>query len=72
MEWRRRVRNVESVVTSEVADTFALFLQSAARAIADGDHEGFHRDLLDDAECRARIDAALATSGAGASTPVRE
>ncbi len=72
MEWRWRVRNVESVVTSEVADTFALFLESVARAIAAGDHEGFHRDLLDDAECRAQIATALATSGAGASTPVRE
>jgi NDP-hexose-3-ketoreductase len=72
MEWRRRVRNVESVVTFEVADTFARFLESVARAIANGDHEGFHRDLLSDAECRARIAEALATSGAGASTPVRE
>jgi NDP-hexose-3-ketoreductase len=72
MEWRRRVRNVESVVTFEVADTFARFLESVARAIASGDHEGFHRDLFDDAECRARIAEALATSGAGASTPVRE
>lgn len=72
MEWRRRVRNVESVVTSEVADTFARFLESVARAIASGDHEGFHRDLLDDAECRARIAEALATSEAGVSTSVRE
>ena len=72
MEWRRRVRNVESVVTSEVADTFARFLESVVRAIASGDHEGFHRNLLDDAECRARITEALATSGAGASTPVKK
>jgi predicted dehydrogenase len=59
MEWRRRVRNVESVVTSEGADTFARFLESVAHAIASGEHEGFHRDLLDDAECRARIAEAL-------------
>ena len=72
MEWRRRVRNVESVVTFEVADTFARFLESVARAVANGDHEGFHRDLFDDAECRAQIAEALAKSGAGASAPVRE
>jgi hypothetical protein len=59
MEWRRRVRNVESVVTFEVADTFACFLESVARAIASGDHERFHFDLLNDAECRARIAEAL-------------
>jgi NDP-hexose-3-ketoreductase len=60
MEWRRRLRNVESVVTFEIADTFARFLESVTRAIANGDHEGFHRDLLSDAECRARIAEALA------------
>jgi NDP-hexose-3-ketoreductase len=60
MEWRRRVRNVESVVRFEIADTFALFLESVARAIATGEHEGFHCDLLRDAECRARIADALA------------
>jgi NDP-hexose-3-ketoreductase len=59
MEWRRRVRNVESAVTFEVADTFACFLESVARAIASGDHERLHRDLLSDAECRARIAEAL-------------
>jgi dTDP-3,4-didehydro-2,6-dideoxy-alpha-D-glucose 3-reductase len=59
MEWRRRVRNVESVVTFEVADTFARFLESVAHAIAGGEHERFHRDLLADAECRARIAEAL-------------
>jgi dTDP-3,4-didehydro-2,6-dideoxy-alpha-D-glucose 3-reductase len=59
MEWRRRVRNVESVVTFEVADTFARFLESVARAIASGDHERLHCDLLSDAECRARIAEAL-------------
>jgi len=55
MEWRRRVRNVESVVTFEVADTFARFLKSVAHAIVGGDHERFHCDLLSDAECRARV-----------------
>lgn len=60
MEWRRRVRNVESVVTFEAADTFARFLESVVHAIADGDHERFHRDLLADAECRDRIAEALA------------
>ena len=59
IEWRQRVRNVESAVKFEVADTFALFLESVARAVASGDHEGLHRDLLDDAECRARIAKAL-------------
>lgn len=72
MEWRRRVRNVESVVTSEVADTFARFLETVTLAIASGEHERFHRDLSDDAECREQIAEALATPGAGASTPVRE
>jgi len=61
MQWRRRVHNVESVVTFEVADTFARFLESVACAVANGGHEGFHRDLLSDAECRARIAEALAT-----------
>jgi dTDP-3,4-didehydro-2,6-dideoxy-alpha-D-glucose 3-reductase len=60
MEWRRRVRNAESVVTFEAADTFARFLESAARAIASGDHERFHCDLLSDAQCRTRIAEALA------------
>jgi dTDP-3,4-didehydro-2,6-dideoxy-alpha-D-glucose 3-reductase len=60
MEWRRRVRNVESVVTFDVADTFALFLEAVGLAVASGDHEGLHRDLLADAECRARIAQALA------------
>ena len=59
MEWRRRVRNVESAVTFEAADSFARFLEVVARAIASGNHEGFHRDLLSDAECRARIAEAL-------------
>ena len=39
MEWRRRVRNVENVVTFEPADTFALFLEAVRAAIAGGDHE---------------------------------
>ena len=60
MEWRRRVRNVESVVTFDVADTFALFLEAVGLAVASGDHEGLHRDLLADGECRARIAQALA------------
>jgi dTDP-3,4-didehydro-2,6-dideoxy-alpha-D-glucose 3-reductase len=60
IEWRRRVRNAESVVTFEAADTFARFLETAARAIASSDHEPLHRDMLADAECRARIAAALA------------
>ena len=60
MEWRRRVRNVDDVVTFEPADTFARFLEAVTSAIAGGDHERFHRDLLDDAQCRARIAEALA------------
>ena len=60
IEWRQRVRNVETVVTFEAADIFARFLDAAARAIASGDHEPLHRDLLADAECRAKIADALA------------
>jgi predicted dehydrogenase len=59
LEWRRRIRNAESVVTSEAADTFALFLSAVTAAAASGDHESFHRDLLADAECRAMIARAL-------------
>jgi predicted dehydrogenase len=59
MEWRRRIRNAESVVTSEAADTFAHFLEAVAGAVTGGDHEGFYRDLLADAECRAVIASAL-------------
>jgi hypothetical protein len=59
MEWRRRIRNAESVVTSEAADTFAHFLDAVTGAVAGGDHEGFYRDLLADAECRAVIASAL-------------
>ena len=59
MEWRRRVRNVDDVVTFEPADTFARFLEAVTSAIAAGDHERFHRDLLDDAQCRASIAEAL-------------
>ena len=62
MEWRRRIRNAESVVTFEAADTFAQFLEAVTGAMAGGDHEGFYRDLLADAECRATIASALATS----------
>jgi dTDP-3,4-didehydro-2,6-dideoxy-alpha-D-glucose 3-reductase len=60
MEWRRRTRNVEDVVTFEAADTFARFLEAVTSAIAGGDHETFHRDLLSDAQCRARIAEAVA------------
>jgi dTDP-3,4-didehydro-2,6-dideoxy-alpha-D-glucose 3-reductase len=72
MEWRCRLRNVESVVTFEAADTFARFLERVAGAIASGDHEPLHRDLLADAECRTRIADALEKSGPGAPTLVRE
>jgi len=58
-EWRQRVRNVETVVTFEAADTFARFLETAAGAIAGGDHEPLHNDLLADAKCRASIADAL-------------
>jgi NDP-hexose-3-ketoreductase len=59
MEWRQRVRNVESIVSFDIADTFALFMAAVVSAIASGDHEGLHRDLAADAECRAQIAAAL-------------
>jgi dTDP-3,4-didehydro-2,6-dideoxy-alpha-D-glucose 3-reductase len=59
IEWRRRLRNVESPVTFEPADVFARFLEAATRAISAGDHEPLYRDLLADAECRARIADAL-------------
>jgi dTDP-3,4-didehydro-2,6-dideoxy-alpha-D-glucose 3-reductase len=59
MKWCRRVHNVESIVTFELADTFARFLEAVTRAAASGEHEPFHRDLLNDAECRARIADAL-------------
>lgn len=65
MEWRRRVRNAESVVTFEAADTFARFLEAVTSGIAGGDHERFHRDLLSDARCRAKIAEALALSETG-------
>jgi NDP-hexose-3-ketoreductase len=60
MEWRCRVRNVESVVTFDIADTFALFMEAVVSAIASGDHAGLHRDLEADANCRTQIAAALA------------
>ena len=59
MEWRRRIRNVEAPVTFEAADIFATFLEAATAAISGGDHEPLHRDLLADADCRARIARAL-------------
>ena len=62
IEWRRRVRNVEDVVTFEPADTFANFLEAVTSAIAGGDHERFHRDLLGDARCRDMIATALASN----------
>ena len=62
MEWRRRAGNVEEVVTFEAADTFARFLEAVTSAIASGDHERFHRDLLSDAQCRERIAESLARS----------
>lgn len=55
IEWRRRVRNVESSLTFEPADVFMGFLETAVNAISGGDHEPLHRDLLADAECRDRI-----------------
>jgi NDP-hexose-3-ketoreductase len=60
IEWRRRVRNAESVVTFEAADTFARFLETVVRAIESRDHESLYRDMLADAECRARIADAFA------------
>lgn len=62
VEWRRRVRNAEDVVTFEPADTFANFLEAVTSAIAGGDHERFHRDLLSDARCRDMIATALASN----------
>jgi predicted dehydrogenase len=62
IEWRRRVRNDESVVTLEAADTFAQFLETAVRAAVTGDHDRLHRDLLDDAQCRAAIAEAIAAA----------
>jgi predicted dehydrogenase len=63
IEWRRRMRNVEDIVTFNPADSFALFLTEVTSAIARGAHERFHRDLLADARCRMMIQAALATDG---------
>jgi NDP-hexose-3-ketoreductase len=59
IEWRQRVRNVESVVTFEADDTFVRFLDVATRAIGAGAQESLYRDLLADAECRNRIAEAL-------------
>ena len=61
VEWRLRVRNVDDIVTFDPADTFARFLEAVISAIAGGDHESFHRDLLSDARCREMIAAALAS-----------
>ena len=59
IEWRQRIRNVETLVTFEAADIFARFLDAATRAILSGDHEPLYRDLLTDAQCRAWIADAL-------------
>jgi predicted dehydrogenase len=64
MQWRQRIRNLESVVTFEAADTFARFLETVTFAIADGAGERFHEDLLCDAACRSRIAEALTGQGA--------
>jgi NDP-hexose-3-ketoreductase len=61
MEWRRRVRNVDDVVTFDPADTFARFLEAVTAAIAGGNHEGFYRELLSDARSREMIAEALAS-----------
>jgi predicted dehydrogenase len=61
MEWRRRVRNVDDIVTFDPADTFARFLEAVISAIAGGNHESFHRELLSDARCREMIAEALAS-----------
>ena len=60
IEWRRRIRNVETIVKFEAADIFAGFLEAATRAISTGDHEPLYDDLLADARCRAAIAEALA------------
>src|SRR5207247_1667807 len=59
IEWRRRVRNAETLVTFESADVFARFLDAVTRAISGGGHEPLLHNLLADAECRARIADAL-------------
>jgi dTDP-3,4-didehydro-2,6-dideoxy-alpha-D-glucose 3-reductase len=61
MEWRRRVRNVDDVVTFEPADTFVRFLAAVTSAVGGGNHESFHRDLLSDARCREMVATALAS-----------
>lgn len=60
MEWRRRVRNAEDVVTFEPSDTFAQFLEAVVQGIDGNDHESFYDDLASDARCRDEIAAALA------------
>jgi len=65
IEWRQRIRNADDVVTFEPADIFARFLDTVTRAILSGEHEPLHRDLLADAECRARIADALAPGRQG-------
>jgi NDP-hexose-3-ketoreductase len=62
IEWRLRVRNHESVLTLEPADTFAQFLESAVRAAVAGEYDQLHRDLLSDARCRSAIADAIATA----------
>ncbi len=65
LEWRRRVRNHEEVLTFEPVDTFQTFLQAVLTAIADTDHEKFYQDLESDARCRAAIAEALANHSPG-------
>jgi NDP-hexose-3-ketoreductase len=72
MEWRQRVRNQDRVATFEPADTFALFLEAACGAVADGDHERFSRDLTADAKCREQIAEALDHKPNTSSPSVRE
>ncbi|MFX8362583.1 hypothetical protein ABTL34_19675, partial [Acinetobacter baumannii] len=38
MEWRRRVRNAEDVVTFEPSDTFQQFLEAVVQGIDGNDH----------------------------------
>jgi predicted dehydrogenase len=64
MEWRRRICNVEDVLTFQPADTFQQFLAAVVQGIADGDHERLYDDLSSDARCRAGIAAALAKATA--------
>lgn len=59
VEWRRRIRNSEDVVTFEPADTFQCFLEAVILGIVDNDHQKFYDDLSSDIRCRAEIASAL-------------